>query len=404
MIIIIFLKFLNNNEKENNKSEFGISPKKHLEPIKEEEELKLKKESTKEIMENKTNLLTILENDSEQEKNSVKDEHINFGNINNNEIKQKNEYNNENYLSSYNNKIKQKSEQSNDELLSSIEEEEKKENESSNIILNKIENEENKNDEINLYNNNDINNMEQNIDNIRFNIDNEHDLINIEDLLNGTSNEEELNKIVEENGNHLDDLLNNYNINLINNIMDVDINIFKNNVNEFIAYSKQKINKLQLLDDISDKIKEKIIINYNLMATKKENNINEYNILLDYEKKLDYIISMQNTIINNLESINTELNKNIDLTTQNIDKSEIKENEYNNNINETNNNIQKMDNIISDYFINNNNIYNLNNINIKDLNENDNFFEVLKSIYEPIKEINKAYEHIMLECVFSKND
>ena len=38
-------------------------------------------------------------------------------------------------------------------------------------------------------------------------------------------------------------MLKEYNNNLINNVIDLDINTFKNSINEFILYSKEKINK-----------------------------------------------------------------------------------------------------------------------------------------------------------------
>ena len=47
---------------------------------------------------------------------------------------------------------------------------------------------------------------------------------------------------------------------------------------------------------------------------------------------------------------------------------------------------------------------NLDKINIDiNYNEDKNFFEVINNIYQPIKEINKAYEQIMIECASLKN-
>lgn len=251
--------------------------------------------------------------------------------------------------------------------------------------------------------NNEQFNFEKNSIKQKNNLDIENNLINIEDLINELNNDEELSKIVNEDSNNINELMNDYNINLINDMIEIDINAFKNNFNEFLSFCKQKTNKLELLDYIYNKIKEKLIINYELMEKKQENNVIEYKILIDYENKLDYIISVQNNLINELESINNELNNNLNYNKKNDKENEINEEEINKNINEVNKNIMKMGKMIEEC----SNGYDLNNldkINIDiNYNEDKNFFEVINNIYQPIKEINKAYEQIMIECASLKN-
>ena len=340
-----------NEKKANHKYEFLSTPEKPLEIIKEDEELKLKKESdTKDFLnDNKSNNLTIFENDSEQEKNSIKDDHINFGSTNN-------------IFKIDKRQINEKSNEDN----SSITNEEKKENKS--------------------YNENENAN----------NLDEGNNIINIDKLINFSNNEEELNKIVSENCEHIEDMLKEYNNSIIDNIIDLDIKNFKNNINEFILYSKEKINKIQILDDLCDKIKEKLIISFEIIATQQKNNISEYTILSEYEQKLDYIIYLQNKMINDLEIINNDLKMNLNaFDNKNSNENEISDEQMNKNLNETNHNMNKLENFINDNFMNKNE---LNSINISNFNENDNFFDVLKNIYEPLKEINKAYQQIILLC------
>jgi hypothetical protein len=322
-----------------------------LEIIKEDEELKLNKESdTKDLLyENKSNNLTILENDSEQEKISIKDDHINFGSSNN-------------IAKIDNRQINEKSNEDN----SSFTNEGKKENKSYNN--NEIENANTNTNNINNINNED--NAELN------NLDEDNNLINIDSLINLSNNEEELNKIVRENSDYIEDMLEEYNNNLIENIIDSDINIFKNNINEFILYSKEKINKIQILDELCDKIKEKLIISYDIIATQQKNNFNEYTILSEYEQKLDYVIYIQNKMINDLESINNDLRVNLN-SCDKKNENEINDEQINKNLNDTNYNMNKLENYINDNLINKNEI---NTINISNFKDNDNFFDVLKNI------------------------
>jgi hypothetical protein len=51
-------------------------------------------------------------------------------------------------------------------------------------------------------------------------LDEDNNLINIDSLINLSNNEEELNKIVSENSDYIEDILKEYNNNLINNIID----------------------------------------------------------------------------------------------------------------------------------------------------------------------------------------
>jgi hypothetical protein len=78
---------------------------------------------------------------------------------------------------------------------------------------------------------------------------------------------------------------------------------------------------------------------------------------------------------------------------------EITDKELNDSINNTNNNIKNLENLFQNH-INKNDLDNLNNINITNFDENDNFFDVLQNCYSPIKEINKAYEQILM-AIFS---
>jgi hypothetical protein len=346
-----------NKEKKNfNQYEFSSSPKKPLETIKEEEELKLKKESSTKDLVFSENLLTNGDNDSEKDRINHKNENnINISHFNSNNINKKVE-----------------NEQKNNKNNFNIEENNKIEN-------NIINNDENQNK------------IEKNI-----NIDNESKL---ENIINISSNEEEeLNKIVEENNNKVDDLMKSFNINIINDIIDLDVNQFRNKISEFINYCSKEINDIKILNEICNQIKEKIYINYNILIEKQNININEYNIFIQYEQKLDYIILLQNNIINNFKGMNKELSLNINSIKDINNKlnKEISNQEFNDNINIIEQNIKNLENMLQNHF--NSDIFdNFNNISIPDINENENFFNELQKIYNPIKEINKAYEHLLIE-------
>ena len=358
----------------NDKNKFSVSPKKQLEIIKEEEELKLKKESSnKEALTNE-NLLTNGENDSEQEKDKE----------NNKEKKI--------IISNFNSKIgnEQKNKVSDENNLSNINEEK---NENENIELN---------NEINNIENNNIDNEKEN--NIGNNI-NYNNLPNFENIINISSNDEEMHKIIEENNNQVDKLISDYHLNIINNMIDLNISEFNNKLNQFFYFCKQKINGIKILNDICNKLKEKIIVNYNILIEKQKININEYNLLVSYDQKLDYVISIQNSIINDLKYSNKELE--VDMNSYNDENNKINEvisdNELNENINITNKNIKKLENLLEKQF-NKNSIENLNNIEIPNLNENDNFFDLMQRIYNPVKDINKAFSQLLIESSLLKEN
>ena len=358
----------------NDKNKFNVSPKKQLEIIKEEEELKLKKESSnKEALTNE-NLLTNGENDSEQEKDKE----------NNKEKKI--------IISNFNSKIgnEQKNKVSDENNLSNVNEEK---NENENIELN---------NEINNIENNNIDNEKEN--NIGNNI-NYNNLPNFENIINISSNDEEMHKIIEENNNQVDKLISDYHLNIINNMIDLNISEFNNKLNQFFYFCKQKINGIKILNDICNKLKEKIIVNYNILIEKQKININEYNLLVSYDQKLDYVISIQNSIINHLKYSNKELE--VDMNSYNDENNKINEvisdNEFNENINMTNKNIKKLESLLEKQF-NKNSIENLNNIEIPNLNENDNFFDLMQRIYNPVKDINKAFSQLLIESSLLKEN
>jgi hypothetical protein len=160
---------------------------------------------------------------------------------------------------------------------------------------------------------------------------------------------------------------------------------------------------LESLDNIYDQIRQKITKYYELMAEKQKNNIKDYNILMDYNKKLDYVISTQNYLINEFEQMNKELDNNLNNDKDNENLKDADDDEINKNIEVANKNFEEMENIIKENYIKDYDINNLNNLinsnlNMNNFNENDNFFDVMNRLYEPIKEINKAYQQIMLEC------
>ena len=89
-------------------------------------------------------------------------------------------------------------------------------------------------------------------------------LLSIQKLLKESSNEEEIEKIVNENMEQITSLLGKYNNNIINNIIDMDINMFKIEIDNFIIISKNKIENLKILDDLMAKIRQKIIAYYEI--------------------------------------------------------------------------------------------------------------------------------------------
>ena len=422
-----------NKIKENNKVsqfEFNSSPKKQLEIIKEEDEdLKLKKNefSSKEIVSENNLFKNFNDIEKEKEKNiNNKTESSEMINIftNKNENEQKPEKNNEKNLSFI------KEEKNENEILEENNPINKVENNPINKIennqINKIENNPINKVENNLINkiqNNQINKAENNLinkaennpinkeENNNINNENENNIENkneenldkneikkLEDIINISSNEEEIKKIIDENINQADNLLDEYHLNIINEMIDLNVDEFKNKINQFINFSAEKINNIKLLNDICNKIKEKLLINYDIMIEKQKININEYNILKEYDEKLDYLISIQNGIIKNLKNMNEELKSNINsFKNENIPKNErINNNDLNENINNANKNINILEKELEKHF-NKSAIDNLDNIVIPNFKESDNFFDVIQNIYSPLKEINKAFEQLLMK-------
>ena len=194
-------------------------------------------------------------------------------------------------------------------------------------------------------------------------------------------------------------------MNIINDLIELNENQFKNKLNEFIQFSYGKINGIKIINEICDKIKEKILLKYNTMIENQEINMNEYNTLSEYEHKLDYAISIQNNIINDLRNVNNELKLNmISFKEENNKKNvEISDQELNDNINIAKNNIKTLENILHNH-INKNTLDNLDNINITNIKENNNFFDVLQNSYYPFQEINKEYEQILMDIFSQKKE
>ena len=231
------------------------------------------------------------------------------------------------------------------------------------------------------------------------------ELISIEKIINESINEEELQKIVNANNADVNSLLNDYNSIIINGIVDIDMNIFKNKINEFITYSKHNIEKLIILDNICDKIKEKIISSYKIKQEMQENKIDEYKKLKEYEDKLDYVISIQNLLIKELEDMNIQMIRNIK---EPKIKNEVLIN-GNDIINYCDNveiKLQKLNNLINNNFSCDNDLScieeNIINESIN-INGNISFFEIIDNIYNQIKHINKKYLKISLKNANIKN-
>ena len=194
-------------------------------------------------------------------------------------------------------------------------------------------------------------------------------------------------------------------MNIINDLIESNENQFKSKLNEFIQFSYGKINGIKIINEICDKIKEKILLKYNTMIENQEINMNEYNILSEYEHKLDYAISIQNNIINDLRNVNNELKLNMISFKEENNKGnvDISDQELNDNINIAKNNIKTLENMLQNH-INKNTLDNLDNINITNINENNNFFDVLQNSYYPFKEINKEYEQILMDIFSQKKE
>ena len=145
---------------------------------------------------------------------------------------------------------------------------------------------------------------------------------------------------------------------------------------------------------------------YELNAKMVEIKINEFEKLNEYEEKLDYIIMVQNQLIEKLEDINKQLKNNLKESNC-IEEAKINEEELNKNINDTEANLEKLNNLINNSLFSENNgindevINKMNEIGLND--EKALFFEVLEKLYEPIKLINKEYQYLILITSNIKN-
>ena len=232
----------------------------------------------------------------------------------------------------------------------------------------------------------------------------DYELISIDKLINEENFKEEDLKIkIKENYDIIDSSLENYNNNIINSIIETDINSFNNKINEFIKFSEQKVNKLKILDNICNRIKNEIIVMYDIMDKIENKNINEYKKIKEYESKLDYIISIQNKLIEELIKSNIQLKKNNKMENKEVIMTD---EELNRNIKNTNSNLDKLNDIINQIFINNGKLLDFNNYKFNDFNhfeDNILFFEMLKNISKPLKDISNEYFKILLSIAQLKN-
>jgi hypothetical protein len=175
------------------------------------------------------------------------------------------------------------------------------------------------------------------------NLNNNIEFLSIEKLINEENNkEEDLKKIINENYDKLNSSLENYNNFIINAIIETDINSFKNKIDEFINYSEKKINNLKILDDICDRIKNEIIIIYDIIGKIENNNINEYMKIKEYESKLDYIINIQSKLIEEITESNNQLRNNNHIKSKDVIMTD---EELNRNIANANSNMDKLNDI-----------------------------------------------------------
>lgn len=238
-------------------------------------------------------------------------------------------------------------------------------------------------------------NSEKKISNINEN--NNLDLISIDKMMEESVNEEEIENIVKKNYDQIDSLLSTYNINIINDIIDTNINTFKIEVDKFLLDSKKTIDKLKILDDIQKRVKEKLIVNYEIQAKMCEIQINKIQKLKEYEEKLDYIISIQNQLIEKLEDINNQLANNLKESKSkgeiNIDEEEMKKN-----IKDAETHFDKLENLIINNFSKENNGFNeIKLVNEIASNKQSLFFEVIEKIYSPLKSMNEEYQKLMFK-------
>ena len=233
---------------------------------------------------------------------------------------------------------------------------------------------------------------------------NNNEIISIEKLINEeNSKEEDLEKIINENYDKLNSSLENYNNNIINSIIETDINSFKIKIEEFINYSKQKINNLKILDDLCDRIKNEIIIMHEIIEKIGKNNINEYKKIKEYESKLDYIISIQNKLIEELTETNFQLRSNNHMKNKDII---MKDEELKRNIANMNSKMDKLNDIINKNFFDKRKLLDFNNYKLNNINnfeDNNPFFETLENIIKPLKDISDEYSILLLSISDLKN-
>lgn len=232
-----------------------------------------------------------------------------------------------------------------------------------------------------------------------------NDLISIDKLLNDSIKEEELEKLVKDNSDKIDQILNSLNNNIINDLVEADINKFKIELDKFILESKLKIEKLKALDDIQLRIKEKLIFDYELKEKIVEIKLEEAKKLREYEEKLDYVIMAQNQIIEKLQDINIELKNNLVETKSKDTDLEFNENELIKNISNTESNLNQLEEFIKNNVLNGqeevNDLEKI--INELKFDENTLFFEFMEKIHNSIKVINKEYLNLVLNAAISKN-
>ena len=226
-------------------------------------------------------------------------------------------------------------------------------------------------------------------------------LISINKLLQDENDSKELDKIVKENSDEINSLLNAYNRNIIKNIIDIDISTFKTEINKFINESKQTIEKFQIIGEIQSNIREKMMLNYELQKRMHIIKMNEYKKIKEYEEKLDYIILVQNKLIKEFEDMNIQLTSCLNESNPNDKGEKINDDEINKNIEIACNNFDELDKLIKITYGEDNggndidkDIDEINKIDLN--NENCLFFDVLEKMLNPIKNINKEYQKIMI--------
>ena len=143
------------------------------------------------------------------------------------------------------------------------------------------------------------------------------------------------------------------------------------------------------------------MLNYKLQARMHIIKMNEYKKIKEYEEKLDYIILVQNKLIKEFEDMNIQLTSCLNESNPNDKGEKINDDEINKNIEIACNNFDELDKLIKITYGEDNggndidkDIDEINKIDLN--NENCLFFDVLEKILNPIKNINKEYQKIMI--------